>query len=313
MWGDSSVVDKGASREGRRLVLVRPAGFCGGVKRATELFRRLREQMDPQEPLFVLHEVVHNSTVTEKMLCRGAIFVDSPVEIPDGAQLLLGAHGTPLETLAQCRKRDVTCHDATCPRVAALQDEILALPPGLPVVLLGDGRHPEVRGLMSRMGDRACHLLGDPEEARELSWLPEAALFCQTTRDEKELDELRRLLAKRVGRLEDHAAVCESVALRQRIFARVARNCDRVYVLGSFHSANARRLLEVGRRNCSGEAYLVENAEELSEEEFDFARTVGLVTATSTPDDVIEFTLEKFQRMGFQLEETTCEEWEGEK
>ncbi len=302
MRGDSSPAGNASSRECRRLVMVRPAGFCGGVKRATELFRHLREQMEPQEPLFVLHEVVHNSTVTEKMRRQGAIFVDSPAEVPDGAQLLLGAHGTPLETLAQCRERGIVCHDATCPRVTALQEEILALPPGLPVVLLGDGRHPEVRGLMSRMGDRACYLLADPEDARELSWLPEAALFCQTTREEKELSELRRLLAKRVGRLEDHAAVCESVALRQRLFAQVACRCDRVYVLGSSHSANARRLLEVGRRNCSGEACLVENAEELSGEDFDFVRVVGLVTATSTPEDVIESMLEEFQRMGFLLE-----------
>ncbi len=296
------MLDNGPSRGCRRLVMVRPAGFCGGVKRATELFRHLREQMDPGEPLFVLHEVVHNSAVTEKMLRSGAVFVDSPAEVPDGAQLLLGAHGTSLETLAQCRKRGIVCHDATCPRVTALQEEILALPPGLPVILLGDGRHPEIRGLMSRMGGRACHLLAASGDARELSWLPEAALFCQTTRDEEELSELRRLLARWVGRLEDHAAVCESVALRQRLFARVARRCDRVYVLGSSHSANARRLLEVGRRNCSGEACLLENAEELSGEDFGAACVVGLVTATSTPDDVIAFTLEKFQRMGFQLE-----------
>lgn len=296
------MIDNGPSRGCRRLVMVRPAGFCGGVKRATEFFRHLREKMDPREPLFVLHEVVHNNAVTEQMLRDGAIFVDSPAEVPDGAQLLLGAHGTPLETLAQCRGRGIVCHDATCPRVTALQEEILALPPGLPVVLLGDGRHPEIRGLMSRMGDRVCHLLGEPGDARGLSWLPEAALFCQTTRDEAELFELRGLLARRVGRLEDHAAVCESVAFRQRLFAQTARRCDRVCVLGSPHSANARRLLEVGRRNCPGEACLAENAEEVSGEDFGAARVVGLVTATSTPDEVIASTLEKFQRMGFQLE-----------
>ena len=283
----------------KRLFLATPTGFCGGVRHAVAMFHELAAK-HPGERIYVLHELVHNRLVTEEMRNAGAIFVEDVEEIPEGSLTLLGAHGCGESVERRCRERHLCVFDATCPLVTQLQKRAAASDPAVPIVFLGDRDHPEVRGITDRLGGHVIYLVGTEEEAQALPLLSSAIFFSQTTRCITEIQRIRDILKERVAKLEDHAHVCDAVQMRQNAMASLAGECQVVYVIGSPHSSNARRLAEIAQENGCADTRFAENAEAIHPGELSGVERVGLGTATSTPDDVIEAVLAKFAEMGFQ-------------
>ncbi len=284
-----------------RLRLVYPLGFCSGVRRALSLCHRLLAKC-PGRPLYVLRDLVHNHQVSRQLREEGVIFVEEVNQVPRGERLLLGAHGTTRETLALCRQRELEAHEATCPVILHRQNQLRHLPPEATVCLLGEAGHPEILALRDCLRDRRCYLVGNPQEAAALPSLPpNAFFFCQTSRGRDEVKEVRRILREKAPLLQDRAHLCRAQRVRQEELVEIAPQCDRVYILGSSHSANGRRLLQLAREHCPGPCRMLEEGEELLPEELAGVATVGLASATSTPDALVEEWVTRFRRLGFLL------------
>ncbi len=310
MTGSPSQEKRGAvSREPRGVLrLVRPAGFCPGVRQALALCRSLLGE-SPGRPLYVLRDLVHNRQVSRQLQQEGVVFAEAVEQVPRGERLLLGAHGTTRATLDQCRQRQLEVHDATCPVIRRLQAQLRELPRTATVCLLGEAAHPEIQALRDCLPEIPCHLVSGPQEAEALPPLPpDTFFFCQTSRGEAEVEQVRRILRQKGPRLQDRARICPAQSTRQKALAALAPLCDRVYILGSSHSANGRRLLQLAREGCPGPCRMLEEGESLSPEELAEVACLGVASAASTPDALVEACVAHLRRLGFSLAEEEEEE-----
>jgi len=263
-----------------------------------EIFSQI-ESTHSGAPIYVLHELVHNRSVTDGMRHRGAIFVEAVSQVPEGSTLLLGAHGSTPEIFRQCQERHLDCHDATCPLVSKLQNLAASFDTTIPIIFLGDGNHPEVRGILERLSRHTVFLVKDETEVQALPHLGRGVFFSQTTRSHTEVQRISELLQSKVDSLDDQAHVCDAVFQRQKALETLAKQCDSIYILGSSNSSNARRLVEIAQEAGAPFVRLVEGPAEIPPTEFARATTIGLGAATSTPDSLIEETIQFFEAQGF--------------
>ena len=282
----------------KRLHLVLPTGFCGGVRRALDLFRQLAASVEAR-PLYVLHELVHNSEVTEDMRQAGARFVNSLDDIPHGAHVFFGAHGVSRSAITTAQERGLEIHDATCPLVARIQAFAASEAPSLPLIFLGDGEHPEVQGILGHAGNRQIFLISGLDEIPSLPPLTEAIFLCQTTKDTHLVAEVLQALRRSVLHLHDASHICESVLARQEAVRRLAECCDLLLIIGSRHSANAKTLLQAASGG-KAKAQIIEAAVELSPAHLDNVHDLGLASATSTPDSLVSSIINWLGHNGFK-------------
>ena len=281
----------------KRLHLARPLGFCGGVRRALDMFGQLASTPDAH-PLYVLHELVHNSTVTQGMIQAGAHFVSRLEEIPAGAHVFFGAHGVSLATIEAAQANRLVVHDATCPLVARNQALAAAECPDLPLIFLGDQSHPEVQGILGHACHRQIFLISGPNEAKALPPLDEALFLCQTTLDTRLLAEVLLILRDKFPLLHDAAQICEAVKPRQEAVRQLAAFCDLLLILGSRHSANAQTLLKAAT-GLRAKALIIQTETELSPEMLTSVQNLGLASATSTPDSLVDDVIQYLKHAGF--------------
>ncbi|MBO4511640.1 MAG: 4-hydroxy-3-methylbut-2-enyl diphosphate reductase [Victivallales bacterium] len=281
----------------KHLFLVKPLGFCGGVRHALELFDKIAAQ-NPDEQIYVFQELVHNRLVTDAMRKRNAFFVESIDAIPPNAITLFGAHGVSTAVEEEARKRNLRCYDAVCPLVLRLQQNAVSAPENLPLILFGDRQHPEIKSVLGRTSSRQVFVLEKLEDVEKLPSMEEALFLCQTTRNQQEVRQLAALLKKRIPHLHDKASVCEAVALRQTAIAELAPKCDLMLVVSSPHSSNGRRMLAIAQEKCHCAA-LVEDEEDLCEKMLEGVCNVGVSSATSTPDCAINAVIAKLEALGY--------------
>lgn len=286
----------------RTLLIAQPTGFCSGVRHALAMFQQLRA-VHGEETIYVLHELVHNQNVTRDMQCQGAVFVSNVEDVPEGATLLLGAHGCGEDIMTRCQQRHLSVHDATCPLVAALQREAVASDVRIPLILLGDRTHPEVIGLRERLRNHQLYLIADETEAASLPSFAQAVFFSQTTRCLPEIERIRAILKTKIATLDDRAHPCQAVIRRQLAIRDIAAQCDLIYIIGSKHSSNGRRLADMARASCSSASHVrfIDSPEAMDETDLSRATTIGIGTATSTPDCLIQAIVDKLQYLGFTL------------
>jgi len=283
--------------DAKRLFLAEPLGFCGGVRRALEMFETFAAE-HPGVTVYVLHELVHNSTVTDSMRRRNAVFVDSLDDVPDGACILFGAHGISASIEEEARRRNLVYCDSVCPLVLKLQRNAADSPEDLPLILFGDAQHPEVRSVLGWARSRQVHVLSELKDIDSLPSMRKALFLCQTTRNQEQVRSLSELLKERIPGLVDKSKVCDAVSRRQNAVAELSPLCDLMLVVGSPHSSNGRRLLAIAREKCRRSA-MVENGGEITEDLVGAARNVGISAATSTPDSAIGAVVAKFESFGF--------------
>ena len=272
----------------KKLFLAEPLGFCGGVRHAVSTFEKLRGEY-PDEPIYVLHELVHNSVVTQAMRDKGAIFVNSVDEIPVGAVALFGAHGVTTATEEAAKKRNLRLSNAVCKLVVQLQEKAASFNPDIPLVFFGDRKHPEVQSILDHAAARDIHVISSIDDVDFLS---------QTTRNAEIVDAIAKRLSERIPQFDNQAHVCPTVQKHQEAVRRLAQTCDAMLIIGSQHSANGRYLAELAGIS-TGHAQFVENAQQLKPENFENIQTLGLGTATSTPDSVIEDVIAWLHGHGF--------------
>ena len=273
-----------------RISVIEPIGFCSGVRRAVDLFKQILKTRS-ERPIYVLHELVHNRSVSEQMKRQGACFVEHISEVPNGSVILLGAHGCGLDVEEECKSRNLVVFDAVCPLVKQLQKTASNYKTDLPLVLLGDKSHPEVQSVINRAQGRQIFVVEHENDA--LPRLDAALLLSQTTRNAAEVERVRAKLEQCVGSLESRANVCNAVLLRQKAVEELSRQCDLMLIIGSRHSANATRLLEIASANTR--AFMVEKADDIQPQWLENVRHVGVGAGTSTPDSDIKEVLEKLK------------------
>jgi len=276
--------------------LCRITGFCSGVRAALELTDEMLKQHGP--PVFILHDLVHNETVVNDLLSRGAKIVDEPEGLPEGATLIFSAHGVSEAVEARARALPLNIVDATCPLVRQVQKRGAALSEAGHVVLLfGKAGHREVEGILGRIpGEK--HLLTNPEDARAFEPVPGRTYACisQTTMNSDVIAEMTAILRRKIPNLVESASVCHATLTRQNAVRELAAACDLVLVVGSAHSSNTLRLCEIAREQ-GARTELVSSPEAVTPELLRGAKCVGITSGASAPDTLVNGVSDAVKRI----------------
>lgn len=272
-----------------KIYLAQPRGFCAGVDRAIAIVDRALRIYG--RPIYVRHEIVHNHTVVESLKKRGAVFIDSLSEVPDGATLVFSAHGVPNAVEEEARSRGFRIFDATCPLVTKVHREVARMrDDGYTVVMIGHRGHPEVEGTMGQVAD-GMRLVERESDVGSLS-VPDASKVAYVTQTTLSFDDSQKVadaLRKRFPLIAEpkKADICYATQNRQDAVKKLAQMVDMVFVIGSATSSNSNRLREVAER-YHVPAYLVDRAEDVDPAWLDGKERVGITAGASAPEPLVE-------------------------
>jgi 4-hydroxy-3-methylbut-2-enyl diphosphate reductase len=285
-----------------KLLLAMPRGYCAGVDRAVQTVERALEVYGA--PVYVRKEIVHNKHVVEELRGRGAIFVDSEDEVPEGSTVVFSAHGVAPSVYANAQRRRLATIDATCPLVTKVHREARKFATeGYTIVLIGHSGHEEVEGTMGEAPDRIVLVENEADvDALEVPDASRIAYISQTTLSVEETRSIIARLRERfpgiVGPRTDD--ICYATTNRQAAVRQLARQCDLVLVIGSRNSSNSNRLVEVARE-LGADAYLIDNETEVDASWLDGKRVVGITSGASAPEALVQRLVE-FLRAGAEVE-----------
>jgi len=276
--------------EPNSVLLAEPRGFCAGVDRAIEIVERALNLYGA--PVYVRHEIVHNRFVVEDLRAKGAVFVESVDDVPDGALLVFSAHGVSKRVRECGNKRGLRVIDATCPLVTKVHLELLRhYTNGLQVILIGHAGHPEVDGTMGQAPEGAVLLISEPEDVDvlQVNDPDRLAFVTQTTLS---VDDTREVIAAlklrfpniRGPKRED---ICYATSNRQEAVKALAERCDVVLVIGSKNSSNSNRLREVAER-AGSLARLIDGPEDIQTDWFLADASVGITAGASAPEVLVK-------------------------
>ena len=288
-----------------QVVLAEPRGFCAGVDRAVEIVERALERFG--EPVYVRHEIVHNRHVVDDLRRRGAIFIEDPAEVPEGAVLVFSAHGVSPAVVAAAEARRLQVIDATCPLVTKVHKQTRRLArQDHEIVMVGHAGHVEVEGTLGQAPGR-MHLVESPEDVERLEVANPERLACvtQTTLSVDDTRDVLAALQRRFPaiRLPKSDDICYATQNRQDAVKKLAEDADLVLVVGSPASSNSKRLAEVAVK-CGATAYLLQDSSELEPDWLAGAQRVGVTAGASTPEELVQGVLERLRELapGVEIE-----------
>ncbi|MBS1839584.1 MAG: 4-hydroxy-3-methylbut-2-enyl diphosphate reductase [Acidobacteria bacterium] len=285
---------------GKVLLRVRPRGFCAGVVRAVDIVELALEAYG--NPVYVHHEIVHNTYVVEQLRRRGAIFVETIEEVPHGAVLVFSAHGVPPPVREEAKARNLKVIDATCPLVTKVHFEALKFArEDKTIILIGHKDHQEIIGTSGEAPDRT--IVVDSVEAvdkLEVEHPDKLAFLTQTTLSIYDTQEivarLRQKFPKIVGPKSDD--ICYATQNRQDAVEQVAQDVDLILVVGSQNSSNSNRLVEVAERR-GVKAALIDSASDIDPKWLEGVKSVGLTAGASAPEVLVEQVSKRLAEHGF--------------
>lgn len=282
-----------------KIHLANPRGFCAGVDRAIEIVERALSLFGA--PIYVRHEVVHNTFVVNDLKNKGAIFVEELDEIPDNSTVIFSAHGVSLAIQQEARDRQLKIFDATCPLVTKVHLEVARhAQNNTNVILIGHAGHPEVDGTMGQFTHSSAkmYLVENTQDVANLVITDDHAL-AYVTQTTLSVDDTRDIIAALKSRFPHIAGprkddICYATQNRQDAIKQLTRNCDLIIVVGSPNSSNSNRLKELAvKNNIPG--YLVDNAGELKPEWFTGKSDIGLSAGASAPELLVEDVVKQIQ------------------
>ena len=285
------------------VLLANPRGFCAGVDRAIDIVNRALEVFG--RPIYVRHEVVHNRFVVDDLRDRGAVFVEELDEIPDDAIVIFSAHGVSKAVQEGARQRGLRVFDATCPLVTKVHVEVAAFSDhGRECVLIGHAGHPEVEGTMGQYDASAggqMYLIENEAQVASLEVQnPEnLAYVTQTTLSVDDTARVIDALRKRFPRIEGPRKddICYATQNRQDAVKTLAEKVEVVLVVGSTNSSNSNRLRELAER-CGAQAYLIDNAQQISAEWLSGVTGVGITAGASAPEVLVAAVIDRLREEG---------------
>ncbi len=282
-----------------KIQLANPRGFCAGVDRAIEIVERALEIFGA--PIYVRHEVVHNTFVVNDLKQKGAVFVEELDEIPDDATVIFSAHGVSQAIQKEAKDRQLKIFDATCPLVTKVHLEVSRYAKNnINVILIGHAGHPEVDGTMGQFDNSNAQMLL-VENVKDVAALninsdAELAYVTQTTLSVDDTQDVINALRLRFPQIQGPRKddICYATQNRQDAINILSKSSDIIIVVGSPNSSNSNRLKELAIKN-NVPAYLIDNAMELNKHWFDDAMTVGVSAGASAPELLVEEVIAKIQ------------------
>lgn len=273
----------------RKILIAAPRGWCAGVDRAVEIVELALKRYG--SPIYVRKQIVHNLHVVENLEAKGAIFVESEEEVPEGATCVFSAHGVSPEVRANAEKRSLKVIDATCPLVTKVHVEAKRFASqGRTIFLIGHEGHEEIEGTSGEAPGQTI-VIEKPEDVEdvEVEDPDNVAFISQTTLavdDTKEIVEaLRQKFPVVVGPTKDD--ICYASQNRQEAVKAIAKEADVVFVVGSQNSSNSNRLVEVARE-IGAKAWLIQDETSIDMNWLTDARVIGISSGASTPEVLVE-------------------------
>ncbi len=280
------------------VLLAEPRGFCAGVDRAIEIVERALALHGA--PIYVRHEIVHNTFVVAGLRAKGAVFIEDLAEVPAGATLVFSAHGVSQAVRAEAAQRGFQVFDATCPLVTKVHVEVAKLArEGFEFIMIGHKGHPEVEGTMGQL-TTGIYLVEDVADVAQVR--PRGDKLAVVTQTTLSVDDAAAILAE-VKRLFPQVRepkqqdICYATQNRQDAVKVMAPQVDVVIVVGSPTSSNSNRLRELAQR-LGTPAYMVEGAQDLQPEWFQGRGRVGLTAGASAPDVLVQQVIARLRELG---------------
>ena len=280
------------------VVLAEPRGFCAGVDRAIEIVERALVKFGA--PIYVRHEIVHNTYVVNDLKAKGAIFIEDLAEVPPGATLVFSAHGVSQAVRQEAQRRGFRVFDATCPLVTKVHVEVAKLAKeGYEFVMIGHKGHPEVEGTMGQLSE-GIYLVEDVDDVQRVQPRGDRlAVVTQTTLSVDDAAEILSAIKRRFPHVREPKKqdICYATQNRQDAVKLLAPAADVVIVVGSSTSSNSNRLRELAER-LGTPAYMVDGADDLNPAWFAGRHRVGLTAGASAPDILVQQVIARLRELG---------------
>jgi len=283
----------------QEILLAEPRGFCAGVDRAIEIVEKALAKFGA--PIYVRHEIVHNTYVVNDLKTKGAIFIEELDDVPPGATLVFSAHGVSRAIQNEAAARGFQIFDATCPLVTKVHVEVAKLhKEGYEFIMIGHKGHPEVEGTMGQL-DSGIHLVEDVDDVARVqpSQTDRLAVVTQTTLSMDDAAEIAAAVKARFPQVREpkQQDICYATQHRQDAVKVMSPQVDIVIVVGSPTSSNSNRLREVAKK-LGTESYMVDSAEELMPEWFVGRQRVGLTAGASAPEILVKAVIDRIKVLG---------------
>ncbi len=281
------------------IILAEPRGFCAGVDRAIEIVERALAKFGA--PIYVRHEIVHNTYVVNELKSKGAIFIEDLADVPPGATLVFSAHGVSKAVQQEARDRGFDIFDATCPLVTKVHVEVAKLArEGYEFIMIGHKGHPEVEGTMGQLSS-GIHLVEDVADVATVrpAQTDKLAVVTQTTLSVDDAAEIAAAVRARFPKVREpkQQDICYATQNRQDAIKIMSPQVDLVIVVGSPTSSNSNRLRELAQR-LGTESYMVDSADELQAEWFEGKSRIGLTAGASAPEVLVREVIERVKALG---------------
>ena len=291
-----------------KTILANPRGFCAGVVRAVEIVEQALLLYGA--PIYVLHQIVHNQQVIQDLEARGVIFTEDMKSIPPRTVTVLSAHGVSDAVMETAKAQDLEIIDATCPLVTKVHLQAKRYSKsGHEVVIIGHRGHVEVEGTYGRVRG-TVHVVGTVEDVQALV-VSDPKRVSYVTQTTLSLDDTRSIVEALKDRFPEVKGpelsdICYATQNRQNAVRSLAEKVDVILVVGARNSSNSARLQEVGE--MSGvDAYLIQDANEISPDWFANSSDIGVTAGASTPEILVQGVLDRLRSLGVN----SIEEMEG--
>ena len=281
-----------------KVLLAKDAGYCFGVRDAVNL---AYETAEKEGEVYMLGHIVHNENVVTELEKTGTKVIDDLNEVPNKKPILFRAHGTIPKVWDEAEKKGINIVDATCPLVTEIHEEVRKLAAeNRRIIIIGDHGHDEVNGIMEQVQDSI--VVANPEEAKRLKKMKKAGVVSQSTQMIENVQDIINVLIKKVFDLRFVNTICFPTRRNHEQIKSLAELSDIMIVIGSFTSANSKRLTELAKER-NERTYQVTCANDLDSDWFQQSDTVGVSAGASTPDNIIESVTTTIKSFGKVKEE----------
>ncbi len=281
-----------------KILLASPRGFCAGVDRAIEIVKKTLEKYG--SPVYVRHEIVHNTQVVENLKKLGAIFVEELEEVRDRTRpVIFSAHGVPKSVPREASNMKMFYIDATCPLVTKVHREAERHNKnGNKIILIGHKNHPEVIGTMGQIPKENIVLIETMEDAKNLKLEGSIAYVTQTTLSVDDTKDIIEVLEKKFPGIKAPIKedICYATTNRQNAVKKIAPQCDMFLVIGSDNSSNSKRLVEVAKKAGCNKTQLIDFKKELPVKEIVECDTIGLTSGASAPEKLVQDFIDEIKK-----------------
>lgn len=281
-----------------KIIVAKDAGYCFGVRHAVDqAYKTTKEHGD----VYMLGHIVHNENVVEDLETAGTKVVDSLEQVPAGKPLLFRAHGTEPDIWDQAQKKKLNIIDATCPLVTEIHKEVRRLEKdGRQIIIIGDHGHDEIIGIATQVKNSI--VISDADEAKKLKKMKRVGVVSQSTQMIENIQDIISVLLTKVGDLHFVNTICFPTKRNHEQIKRLAQTADILIIIGSFTSANSKRLTQLALER-NPQSYQVTNVDDIQNKWFKNAGVVGISAGASTPDNVIQDVIQHVKKIGNVIDE----------